>query len=71
MKAINYSQTAYWRERFEDFGLDIVINRNPQTALDVCNILGDVQTKVTKSFSTWLEVGYDSFPGASPNAAHA
>ncbi|MDP7559785.1 MAG: radical SAM protein, partial [Planctomycetota bacterium] len=27
MKAINYSQTAYWRERFEDFGLDIVINR--------------------------------------------
>ena len=70
-QAIDCSQTAYWCERFEEFGLDTIVNWHPQTSQEVFDVLVKMQTEVTKSFSDWLEVGYDSFPGASPNAAHA
>jgi tRNA A37 methylthiotransferase MiaB len=70
-QAIEYSQSEYWRERFEAFGLDSIIDADPKNEQQIYDVLNGLQEKLTPAFEGWLKVGYGGIPDSTPRAVQA
>ena len=70
-QAIEYSQPEYWRERFETFGLDTILEAEPKTEQGVYDVLTKCQAELRPAFENWLKVDYGGVPENSHHVAQA
>ena len=56
------SDDDYWRERFSSFGLQAILDADPQTPEAVHGLIADARTQVLSSFEDWLAVDYGCLP---------
>ena len=71
VQAIEYSQPEYWRERFETFGLDTILEAEPKTEQGVYDVLTKCQAELRPAFENWLKVDYGGVPENSLHVAQA